>query len=490
MPSPSNHNADDMAAEPLHAHSAQAVAADEDLHNDSPERQTPQGVDDRIARYLTRVLAWTGILIFLVSVPLVLIYSPDQPFRLVLSSIAGASGAAAFWLMRMGHVRLAAYGLLWTNWGVICCGTLFNGGVGAPGLSATIVMTVFATLAIGIRHALLMCAVTAVLCVGLIYAEHHGRAVVPVSPELRAVFYIVLSVMTARMLWTTTSMLHNAVSRAHAESVRRAEVVAQLRSSQAELRKLNAELEQRVSERTAQLSATNEELQAFSHSVAHDLRAPLRAINGFSTEVLTDCQPLLPEQSRNDLLRIRAASQAMDVLIDGLLRLSRLTRQDLHHQRVDLSALAEEIIATLRQVDPARAVEIRITPGLTAFGDLQLLRVLLDNLLGNAWKYSEHTAAATISFVAEQHGDETAFAVHDNGAGFDMAYASKLFGAFQRLHSPGQFAGTGIGLATVRRIVTRHGGRIWAHAAVDRGASFWFTLAARAVPEDHTAKAE
>jgi light-regulated signal transduction histidine kinase (bacteriophytochrome) len=210
--------------------------------------------------------------------------------------------------------------------------------------------------------------------------------------------------------------------------------------------------------------------------VAHDLRAPLRAINGFSSEVIEEGRAVLSAQSLSDLDRIAGASRAMDVLIDGLLRLSRLTRQDLHFQHVDLSALAGEILAALRAVEPQREVAVEIAPALEAVGDAQLLRILLDNLIGNAWKYTGRSANAHIRFGSELVDGVRAFVLEDNGAGFDMAYASKLFGAFQRLHAHGEFTGTGIGLATARRIVSRHGGRIWALGAIGQGARFWFTL--------------
>jgi PAS domain S-box-containing protein len=227
----------------------------------------------------------------------------------------------------------------------------------------------------------------------------------------------------------------------------------------------------------ASAEASSKELEAFSYSVAHDLRAPLRAIDGFSQSLLEDNAENLDEQGKRYLARVRAASGRMGQLIDDLLSLSRLTRVELRRSRVDLSALAETVAETLKAGDPARTVRFTAAPGVHAVGDPNLLRIALENLLGNAWKYTTKRPEATIVFgVAEQPDGTSAYFVRDDGAGFDMAHAGKLFGAFQRLHSADEFPGTGIGLATVARIIHRHGGRIWAEGAVDRGATFYFTL--------------
>ncbi len=225
-----------------------------------------------------------------------------------------------------------------------------------------------------------------------------------------------------------------------------------------------------------QLAAINKELETFSYSVSHDLRAPLRSIDGFSQALLEDHLDKLDEQGKDYLNRLRAASQKMGELIDGLLKLSRLTRSDMHKQKVDLSALAEEITTRLQETQPERQVKVVIGRGLTASGDRQLLRALLENLLGNAWKFTGKCPQAKIEFGATQNGDKKAYFVRDNGAGFDMTYADKLFSAFQRLHETTEYPGTGIGLATVQRIINRHGGNIWAEGAVGKGATFYFTL--------------
>lgn len=220
----------------------------------------------------------------------------------------------------------------------------------------------------------------------------------------------------------------------------------------------------------------NRELESFSYSVAHDLRAPLRGIDGFSQALLASYSDVLDEDGQRYLRRVRESAKRMSELIDGLLTLSRITRSDLRHDRVDLGALAGRIIDDFRMSDPDRDVECVIEPDLWGHGDTRLLSVLLENLLANAWKFTRERADAKIQFGCEENEGVRAFCVRDNGAGFDMAYASKLFGVFQRLHNQREFEGTGIGLATVHRIVQRHGGDIWAEGQVSRGAAFFFTL--------------
>jgi hypothetical protein len=226
----------------------------------------------------------------------------------------------------------------------------------------------------------------------------------------------------------------------------------------------------------------NRELEAFSYSVAHDLRAPLRSIDGFSQALLEDYAERLDEEGRQYLRYVRESAQHMAQLIDDLLALSRVTRSELRRERVDLSGLARAVLAQLQRTQPDRRVRLVIADGLSAAGDARLLRVAFENLLGNAWKFTGRRAEALIEFGLNGDAGEPIYFVRDNGAGFDMAYADKLFGVFQRLHSSADYEGTGIGLATVQRIVSRHGGRIWAEAEVDRGATFRFTLGEAASP--------
>lgn len=248
--------------------------------------------------------------------------------------------------------------------------------------------------------------------------------------------------------------------------------VSERREAERSIRELNARLELR----TAELEAINRELEAFSYSVSHDLRAPLRAVDGFGQALLEDYGDRLDATAQDYLNRIRAGTQRMGRLIDDLLHLSRISRAELIPERVDLSALAESVAAELRADAPERTVEFAVQPGLCAEGDGHLLEVVLENLLGNAWKFTSGTASARIEFGVQDEAGGPAFFVRDNGAGFDMAYVDKLFGAFQRLHGAAEFPGTGIGLATVKRIITRHGGRVWAEGAPGAGATFFFTL--------------
>jgi len=231
-----------------------------------------------------------------------------------------------------------------------------------------------------------------------------------------------------------------------------------------------------VKRRTAELEAVNQELEAFAYSVSHDLRAPLRGIDGFSKALLEDYQDTLDDTGRDYLNRVRVATQRMGILIDELLKLSRITRATLKCTAVDLSQLATEVLQDLQDTAPDHPAQILIQPGLQVHGDSGLLKVALENLLGNAWKYSGKRADPRIEFGRFADGAETIYFISDNGVGFDMDYADKLFGAFQRLHHREQFEGSGIGLATVKRIVHRHGGRIWADSKPDEKTTFYFTL--------------
>jgi PAS domain S-box-containing protein len=242
------------------------------------------------------------------------------------------------------------------------------------------------------------------------------------------------------------------------------------------IRRLAAELEQRVAQRTQELEAANEELEAFSYSVSHDLRTPLRAIDGFSKVLLSRYAQSLDSQGQHYLERVRAGTQRMGQLIDDLLHLSRLSRADLQPGPVDLAELARQVLEQLREREPERRVDVALPERLPALGDARLLRVVLENLLQNAWKFTSKQPDAQISVGAQEQDGQTVYFVRDNGAGFDMAYAGKLFGPFQRLHDSSEFEGTGIGLATVQRIVHRHGGRAWARSAPGQGTTLFFTL--------------
>jgi light-regulated signal transduction histidine kinase (bacteriophytochrome) len=279
-------------------------------------------------------------------------------------------------------------------------------------------------------------------------------------------------------------------------AVLRARVRAQLRRKQFEdenrgirERFLQKELEVVAANSARQLAETraafveelerkNGELEAFSYSVSHDLRAPLRSIDGFSQLLLEDCAATLSDKGQDYLKRVRASAQRMGNLIDDLLQLSRVGRAAIHRDRIDLSAIANAVIEELRTKDPDRKVAVRVQERLLAEADPGLTRIVFDNLLGNAWKFTSKAGTARIDVEAKWEAGAATYCVRDNGAGFSMEYAESLFRPFQRLHSEADFPGTGIGLATVHRIIDRHGGRIWAESGIDRGTAFFFTLPA------------
>ena len=287
--------------------------------------------------------------------------------------------------------------------------------------------------------------------------------------ELRALEAYALGAVDYIMKPVVPAVLRSKVG-VFLELARRSE---QIRRQAAELAELHREAEQRA----AELAATNRELESFAYTVSHDLRAPLRAITGFTDIVLEDHGAKLDAEGLDSLHRIRAAASRLDRLIEGLLALAHVTRVPLQRESVDCSALARAILDELAAAEPRRTVDAVVAPGVVVEGDPALLRQVLENLLRNAWKFTGRRARARIEFGLERRGSETACFVRDDGAGFDPTAAERIFEAFGRAHPESEFPGTGIGLATVERIARRHGGRAWAEGAVDRGATFWFTVA-------------
>jgi two-component system, NtrC family, sensor kinase len=315
------------------------------------------------------------------------------------------------------------------------------------------------------------------------------------APDLRDIPLILLTAVEDRgaMLDGLSSGADDYISKSSEFEVLKARVRAQIRRKQFEdenrrireelLRKeLDAaearsakELAETRAALVAELERKNKELEAFSYSVSHDLRAPLRSIDGFSKALIEDCADKLDEEGLKHLNRVRAAAQRMGELIDDMLQLSRVTRLDLNRRRVDLSALAREVAADLQRQEPERRVVVELEDGLFADADPRLVRIVLENLLGNAWKFTRKVEEPKI-VIGMREGDGPVFFVRDNGAGFDMQHAEKLFRPFQRLHVESDFPGTGIGLATIHRVIDRHGGRVWAEAVVGEGATFFFSL--------------
>jgi signal transduction histidine kinase len=250
----------------------------------------------------------------------------------------------------------------------------------------------------------------------------------------------------------------------------------ELKKKQETIEQLNQHLEERVRQRTGELEATNKEMEAFTYSVSHDLRAPLRTVSGFSDILLDEYGDQLDDQALHYLGRVRTGTQRMEELINDMLKLSRSTRGELHQNVIDISALVHEIAEDLYQAYPEQDVNLQIQPNIRIKADKRFLRLVLENLLSNAWKYTSKKDQGVIRFGITKQDDETVFYLSDNGAGFDMSYAEKLFSPFHRLHSAKEFEGNGVGLATVQRIIHRHGGDVWAEAEVDKGATFYFTL--------------
>ncbi len=318
------------------------------------------------------------------------------------------------------------------------------------------------------------------------------------SPVTRDIPIIMLTALEDRaaMIEGLGTGADDFISKSSELDILKARVQAQLRRKQFEdenrrfreelLRSEHQAAEERAARKLAETRAAlveelerkNKELEAFSYSVSHDLRAPLRSIDGFSQVVLEEYAEGLTEKGRDYLQRVRSAAQRMAELIDDLLQLSRVSLAEFRLDRVDLSAMAQSVVDELQRREPERTVTFQIQPSLLLTGDRRLMRVVLDNLIGNAWKFTSKISDARIEVGAEERDDARVFFVRDNGAGFNMTYAEKLFSPFRRLHSEAEFPGTGIGLATVSRIVDRHGGRVWAHGAVGRGATISFTIAA------------
>jgi signal transduction histidine kinase len=407
---------------------------------------------------------------------------------LVFAALIAVVGAVSWRLARTGHARLGA-------WSVTCVllatgvhGNYF-GGEAAPALVIYALTIVLTSTVLGGKAPWLVVGVALAALASLHVGRLLGWVTTPTRPaEDMFVNRLVITgggyVAMAALLWYLrdqfTEALAQARSAAGALQQANAELAEQVRErerAEEEARRLNAELEERVQQRTAQLLASNRELEAIAYSVSHDLRAPLRGMDGFSQVLLEDYGPRLDDTARGHLGRIRANAQRMGALIDDILKLSRVTRAEMSPAPVDVAQVARDVVAELEGNNPHRQVRFDCPAHLPDRADAALLRILLANLLGNAWKFTSRQEVAHVALTLDVTEITRTYLVRDDGAGFDMAYAGKLFGAFQRLHAFDEFEGTGIGLAMVQRIAQRHGGRAWVReAAVGQGATFCFTL--------------
>jgi len=427
-----------------------------------PAWLAPPSLDDEhLAQraLLLHLVLWALVLVPGPYLAYVIAARPDQLRRALIQSAFGeAVNAVLLVLLRRGHVAIASKAQVVCFWIFFLATAWTSEGTRSEAYQMGFPLVILlAGMLVSMKGAILAAAASLAAGVALLVRAPAGVALR--DQELTWVVSLCIFPVTAVLQYLGSGLI-------------RSSLVAVERAN-ARIRELNTDLERRVSERTAELSAANRELEAFSSAVSHDLRAPLRSISGFSQALADDEQ--LTATGAEYLARIRAASSRMDELIRALLDLSRITKFELHRTAVDISSLAASVAAELVRAEPEREVELVIAPDLHARADATLLRIVLTNLMANAWKFTSRTPRARVE-VGAIDADPPAFFVRDNGAGFDMKDAARLFVAFKRLHSTHDFPGNGVGLATVQRVVARHGGRVWAESAPDRGATFFFTL--------------
>ena len=442
---------------------------------------TPPGFDTEERTAVARrvwSMAWAivGLALFNTLGPM--LFTAPGPRWLILIAAGLAVGFTDLLLVRLGRVQAAAWFLTVSLWAYATVAQLTAGGVSAPSVSLQIVVVIAAGLVLGWRVGAGAAGVAIVTEFALAWLQVEGRLPVPSvdhTPWSRAWGFAGYTIAAAVIVAIVVQDMRRSQARALSELERRRATEAELRDAETQVRALNEDLERRVAERTSELQDALHELESFSYSVSHDLRTPLRGINGYATILETDYAGVLDDEGRRQLGRIRANTERMGELIDDLLRFSQLGRRQIAHRPVDMTSLARAAIDDVAPGSQSGDVTISLTELPGAEGDEALLREVWSNLLGNALKFSREGVKPCITIAGRDHADQSVFSVTDNGVGFDIRYGGKLFDVFERLHGS-EYEGTGIGLAICRRIVEAHGGRIWCTSSAGEGSTFWFSL--------------
>jgi signal transduction histidine kinase len=435
----------------------------------------PPAYDDpeknRVANLMHLILLFNGVFIFLLLIGF--LASGLSQVRNIAPIVVSFFIYFIFYvLLKKGYVNLSAFSFVIVSYLVLTIVILVYGGVQVPHLFLYFVTIVIASAVLPEFYAIATYVLVMVSAIVMYWAENAGLLPTFFVPILDISSLVILGsnlVIMASIIYLSNRSFRQALRLYKDELETR-------KKAEKEILQLNLELEQRVQERTSQLEDANKELETFSYSVSHDLRAPLRAMSGFASIVLENTKDDIDDESVGYLIRIENAAQKMDLIIKGLLDLSRISRENLKIDDVNLSRIAREIVSDLPSRELKQEAIIKIDEGIHTKGDERLLRVLLLNLINNAWKFSRDRKKASIEFSVVEDDGQRIFSVKDNGVGFDRSYTQKLFTPFQRLHSESEFEGSGIGLATCKKIVQRHGGEIWAESEVGKGATFFFTL--------------